>query len=301
MPSHQVMARMLLTAASLTVAGLMLHSAPANAAAAINSCGTTKSVKPATLKAALAGNGCKTLVMEAGSYSTFSITSHSGGVFTMRCASKGACKFAPNNRAQGVDGLIIDGIQVSGGSNGIYIRGKNIKIQNSTFIEQSSSGVTVLPGSRSDNIQIYNNEFRNSKRGCQYTNTSNCSGQLSDGTPVAHMDYGLRVHDTNNIEIKGNKFGTVFNHGISIKYNVTTSLISGNTFTNCGRNCIDLGQEKPASNEATVSGNSFGPSRTYAVAIRYMRRSVITGNSFASNGRPNIRQFVSYGTVSGQK
>ena len=55
--------------------------------------------------------------------------------------------------------------------------------------------MTVIPGATSDNIQIYNNEFRNSKRGCQYTNTSNCSGYLSDGTPVAYMDYGLRVHD----------------------------------------------------------------------------------------------------------
>ena len=301
MPSHLVMARMLLTAASLATAGLMVHSAPANAAAAINSCGSTQNVTPSTLKNALKGNGCKTLVMAAGSYSAFSITSHSGGVLTLRCASKGACKFASNNRAQGVDGLIIDGIQVTGGSNGLYIRGKNIKVQNSTFIEQSSSGVTVIPGSRSDNIQIYNNEFRNSKRGCQYTNTSNCSGQLSDGTPVAHMDYGLRVHDTNNIEIKGNKFGSMFNHGISIKYNVTTSLIEGNTFAGCGRNCIDVGQEKPAGNLTTVSSNAFSGNWTYAVAIRYMRRTVITGNSFSGNGRPNIRQFVNYGQVSGQK
>lgn len=300
MPSHQVMARMLLTAASLTVAGLMLHSAPANAAAAINSCGTTKNVTPSTLKAALAGNGCKTLVMAAGSYPSFNITSHSGGVLTMRCASKGACKFAPNNRATGVDGLIVDGIQVSGGSNGLYIRGKNIKVQNSTFSAQDSAGLTVIPGSRSDNIQVYNNVFSSTKTGCQY-NTSNCSGQLSDGTPVAYMDYGLRVHDTNNIEIKGNKFSTMFNHGISIKYNVTTSLIEGNTFSGCGRNCIDVGQETPASNLTTISSNAFSGNWTYAVAIRYMRRTVITGNSFAGNGRPNVRQFVNYGTVSGQK
>lgn len=300
MPTHRVMARILLTAASLTAAGLMLHSAPASAAPAINSCGTMKSVTPSTLKAALAGNGCKTLVMSAGSYSAFSISSHSGGVLTLRCVSKGACKFASNNRAQNVDGLIIDGIQVSGGSNGIYIRGKNIKVQNSTFIEQSSSGVTVLPGARSDNVQIYNNEFRNSRRGCQY-NTSNCSGNLTDGTPVAYMDYGLRVHDTNYVEIKNNKFSTLFNHGISIKYNVTTSLIDGNTFSACGRNCIDLGQATPASNTATVSSNYFGPSRTHAVAIRYMRRSLIINNSFVSNGMLNVKQFVRYGTVEGQK
>ena len=114
------------------------------------------------------------------------------------------------------------------------------------------------------------------------------------------MDYGLRVHTTNSIDVKGNKFGTMFNHAISIKYSVVNSLIEGNTFTACGRNCIDLGQETPASNEATVSGNTFGANRTYGVAIRYMRRSVITGNSFASNKWPNVRQFVRYGQVVGQ-
>ena len=130
MPSHQVMAHVLLTAASLTAAGLLLHSAPARAAATISSCGTTQNVTPSTLPGALKVSGCKTLVMAAGNYSTFNITSHSGGVLTMRCASAGACRFQPNNRATGVDGLIIDGIQVTGGSNGLYIRGKNILVQN---------------------------------------------------------------------------------------------------------------------------------------------------------------------------
>ena len=262
----------------------MLHGTPARAAAAITSCGTPQEVTPSTLAAAAKVNGCKTLVMKAGNYSSLYISSHSGGlsgVLTLRCESPGACVFQPNNRATGVDGLIIDGIKVTGGSNGLYIRGKNILVQNSTFIEQSSSGVTVIPGALSDNIQIYNNEFRNALHGCQYTNTSNCSGYLSDGTPVAHMDYGLRVHDTNVIEVKGNTFGTLFNHAISIKYSVTSSLITSNTFTGCGRNCIDLGQETPASTEATITGNTFGKDRTYGVAIRYMKRSVITGNTFA--------------------
>ena len=145
MPSHQVIAHVLLTAASLTAAGLLLPSAPARAAATINSCGSTQNVSHRPCRCS-EGHGCKTLVMAAGNYSTFNITSHSGGVLTMRCASKGACRFKPNNRATGVDGLIIDGIQVTGGSNGLYIRGRNILVQRSTFIEQSSSGVTVIPG-----------------------------------------------------------------------------------------------------------------------------------------------------------
>ena len=281
MSSHQVMARTLLTAASLAAAGLMLHTAPAHAAAAaITSCGTEQSVTPSTLNAALKGNGCKTLVMAAGKYPSFNISSHSGGVLTMRCVSAGGCEFSPNNRATGVDGLIIDGMKVTGGSNGLYIRGKNIRVQNSTYIEQTSSGVTVIPGTQSNNIQIYNNEFQNSKLGCDYTNPSNCSGYLSDGTPVSEMDYGLRVHDTKYIEIKGNKFGTVFNHAISIKYSVVTSLIENNNFVGCGRACIDFGQESPASTEGTITGNSFGAYRKAGVNVRWMKRSVVTGNTF---------------------
>ena len=280
MSSHQVMARTLLTAAALAAAGLMLHTAPVRAAAAITSCGAEQGVSPATLNAALKGNGCKTLVMAAGKYPSFNISSHSGGVLTMRCIGPGACEFKPNNRATGVDGLIIDGMKVTGGSNGLYIRGKNIRVQNSTYIEQTSSGVTVIPGTQSDNIQIYNNEFQNSKLGCDYTNPSNCSGYLSDGTPVSEMDYGLRVHDTKYIEIKGNKFGTVFNHAISIKYSVVTSLIENNNFVGCGRACIDFGQESPASTEGTITGNSFGAYRKAGVNVRWMKRSVVTGNTF---------------------
>jgi len=225
--------------------------------------------------------------MAAGNYPKIYITSHSGGVLTLRCVSARACRFQPNGRATGVDGLIIDGIQVSGGDNGLYIRGRNILVQNSTFIEQSSSGVIAGYGSQSDNIQIHNNDFRNTIAG-----SSN-----SDGTPTARMDYGVRVYDTRTVDIRGNHFYKLFNHAISIKESVVTSVIAGNNFEGCGRNCIDLGQQTPASGDATVSGNTFGAYRTYGVAIRYMRKSVITGNSFAKNAWPNYRQFVHYGQV----
>lgn len=301
MPNHRVMAHVLLTAASLTVAGLMLPSAPVRAASAITSCEATESVTPSTFASAVkaSGYGCKTLIMEAGSYPKLYITSHSGGVLTLRCQSPGTCRFPGDNRAQGVDGLIIDGIQVTGGSNGLYIHGRNILVQNSTFIEQTSSGVTVIPSAtRSDNIQIYNNEFRNAKRGCEYTNPSNCSGQLPDGSPVAEMDYGLRVHDTNYIEVKGNTFGTMFNHAISIKWSVVSSLIQGNTFPGCGRVCIDLGQQTPASIESTITGNTFGSERVSGVTVRYIIRAVITGNTFAkSSGKAISLKAVSLSRV----
>src|SRR4051794_2634403 len=113
MPRRQVMTRVLLTAAFLTAAGLLLNSVPAGAASPISSCGSTQIVAPSSFAAAAKVGGCKILVMKAGTYSSMYITSHSGGVLTLRCESKGACRFQPNGRATGVDGLIIDGIQVT--------------------------------------------------------------------------------------------------------------------------------------------------------------------------------------------
>src|SRR3954447_14420347 len=114
MSTHRVMAHVLLTGALLTAAGLMLHSVPAHAATPISSCGLPQKVIPSTFASAVQGNGCKTLVMEAGNYPKLYITSHSGGVLTLPCASPRTCHFQPNGRATGVDGLIVDGIQVSG-------------------------------------------------------------------------------------------------------------------------------------------------------------------------------------------
>src|SRR4051812_572889 len=145
MPNHQATTHALLTAALLTAGGLMLDGAPARAAGTISSCGTTQNVTPATWAAAAKVNGCKILVMSAGDYSSLIISGHSGGllgVLTLRCASAGSCRFRPSGRITGVDGVIVDGIQVTGGANALYISGRNVLIQNSTFIEQTSAGVT---------------------------------------------------------------------------------------------------------------------------------------------------------------
>ena len=116
MPNHKAMTHVLLTAASLTAAGVMLHGAPARAAGPIIPCGTTQNVTPATWAAAAKVTGCKILVMSAGDYSSLIISGHSGGVLTLQCASAGSCRFRPNGSIKGVDGVIVDGIQVTGGS-----------------------------------------------------------------------------------------------------------------------------------------------------------------------------------------
>ena len=60
------------------------------------------------------------------------------------------------------------------------------------------------------------------------------------------MDYGIRVYDTKTVEIKRNRFGTLFNHAISLKYAVASALIADNAFNACGRTCVELGQDSPS-------------------------------------------------------
>lgn len=48
----------------------------------------------------------------------------------------------------------------------------------------------------------------------------------------------------------------------------------------CGSTCIDFGQELPASTEGAITDNSFGAYRKAGVNARWMKRSVITGNTF---------------------
>ena len=269
---------------AVAVGLLSIFSRGAEAAgASVSECaGPVVNVTAATLAAALGGTGCKTVVLASGTYGKLNISNRSSGVLTVRCAVAGTCSVATESVISKVNGLIVDGIQITGGAMGLRITGgsKNVLVQNSTFVEQTAAGVTVGIGTQNDNVQIYNNEFRNSKMGCQQNNKSNCSGRLPDGTPVAEMDYGVRVYDTKYVEIKDNRFGTVFNHAISLKYSVVSALIQGNSFNSCGRTCVELGQESPASGEATVTGNTFQGSRLLDVYFKNIKKAVVTGNTF---------------------
>src|SRR3954452_829625 len=178
----------------------------------INECGPVVNVGPSTLTAATGGSGCKTLVLASGTYAKLSISNRTSGVLTLRCAVQGKCVVGTGSVISNVNGLIIDGIQISGGSMGLRIKGgsRNVLVRRSTFIEQTSADITVGIGTQNDNIQIHDNEFRNAKRGCDPNNTSNCSGRLSDGSPVAEMDYAIRVYDTKTISITGNRRAVQF-------------------------------------------------------------------------------------------
>lgn len=229
-------------------------------------------------------------VLQPGSYGALHINGQSGT--TIRCAEAGACRVGSGSTIDNSSGVTLDGLRFEGGGVGLTIEGsRNITVQRSQFIEQSSSGVLIAPGRSSSNVVISGNEFRNDRAGCAYTDPGNCTGHLADGSPVAWMDYGLRVYSADGLVVQGNRFGSLFNHAISLKYGVDGARISENQFDSCGRTCIELGQEGgdpgPAVTGTIVSGNAFTGLAMIAIHYGNERGSDAAGNSFAISGRPS--------------
>ena len=186
--------------------------------------------------------------------------------------------------------LTIDGITINKGGAGLILRSaRNVTVRCSNFIELGNSGVLVdVGGSGSDQIKIYQNNFINNSTGCNYNNMKDCSGHLADGSPVANMDYGVRIYNAGTVDIQKNTFGTLFNHSISMKSNVTYTYVSGNTFNKCGRNCLEPGQEpnttkypNRTSGQMVVTNNTFNdvPSSATVVLVKNIHRVTFTGNT----------------------
>jgi hypothetical protein len=257
----------------------MLNSS-ANAADPVSECAPGVRVNKLTLASAIASTGCQTLVLDSGTYPKINIASHSLGVLALRCREPGSCVLGTASVVANVDGFILDGVQIRGGVIGLTIKAsKNVLIKRSKFIEQTNSGILMNPGTTNQNIFIYGNEFRNALLGCNQTLMDNCY-YLSDGSPIAEMDYGVRIYSTAAIDVAGNQFGTVFNHAISLKTNVVSATITGNTFNACGRTCIELGQETPASGEALVDNNIFKGARLLDLNINNIGKATVTNNIF---------------------
>jgi hypothetical protein len=265
---------------AISIACSSVPSSKAYAADPITECASGVSVNPATLAPAIKTTGCQTLVLASGLYPKLNIASHSGGVLALRCKEPVTCVLGTNSVVANVDGFILDGVQIRGGGNGLTIKAsKNVLVRRSKFIEQTSTGLLVNPGTTNNNIQIYSNEFRNAQLACNLTNPDQCY-YLADGSPVSEMDYGVRIYSTATVDIKGNQFGTVFNHAISLKTAVAFASITGNTFNACGRTCIELGQETPASGEALVDGNTFKGARLLDLNINNIGKATVTNNIF---------------------
>ena len=260
----------------------------------IRACGAPREVTPATLAAGVADGGCANLLLAPGDYQALEIRDRSDGVLTLRCSKPGACTIASGSVISSSDGLIIDGARFTGGNIALSITGSsNILIQRSAFVEQTATGILVKPGPVSNNIQITGNEFRNSSSGCQHNNAENCSGMLKDGTPVAEMDYGIRIYAASSIEITRNSFSSLFNHAISLKHSTGSAVIAENTFNGCGRICIQLGQEPntvPSGYRSVVSAvvarNTLLGDALQGILVQNIEKAEIANNTIKISGRP---------------
>ena len=259
----------------------------------IRACGAPREVTPATLASALGDDGCVSLVLAPGDYGPIEVRGRSGGVLALRCAEPGACAIGSGSSISDSDGVIIDGARFQGGNIALSIAGSsNVLVRRSSFIEQTATGVLVMPRPVSDNIQITENEFRNGSRGCQRNNRDNCSGALKDGTPVANMDYGVRVYAASTIEISKNSFSSLFNHAISLKHSTGLATIVENRFDGCGRICIQLGQEPntvPSGDRSVVSAvvarNTLQGDALQGVLVQNIEKAEITDNVIRISGR----------------
>src|SRR5215217_2076441 len=119
----------------------------AHAADPIGECAPGVLVSAATLVSTIRPTGCQTLVLASGLYPKLNIASHSGGVLAIRCKEPVTCVLGSNSVVANVDGFILDGVQVKGGVMGLAIKAsKNVLVRRSKFIEQTSAGLSVNPG-----------------------------------------------------------------------------------------------------------------------------------------------------------
>lgn len=244
-------------------------------------------IQVSSLPAAIsAARGGKTAILPVGNYPALNISGSFGGG-TIRCAQAGKCNAAPNGMIKASD-LTVEGFTIKGGNKGVTLNSaRNVTVRCSNFIETENSGVLLDQGGAGcDQIKIHLNNFVAVKTGCHITQKGLC-GTLSNGTPIASMDYGIRMYDTGTVDIQKNTFGTLFNHSISTKSNVRYAYVAGNTFNQCGRNCIEPGQEpnttrypNRTSDEIVITGNTFNNViRTATVIlVKNVRKVTFTNN-----------------------
>lgn len=261
-------------------------------------------VNPGNFAAAKASlGGGKTIVLAPGSYPSLGLLSGKDyGGSTIQCAQAGQCRF-PNSTIHNVSGLTIDGIYVGGGNIGLYLKGTHdMTIRCSVMKEMEGTGILVVGDG--GNLKLHNNTLYNSKLGCNTLNKSEC-GYRADGSVLPYMDYGIRIHNANTVEILGNRFTGdggkgLFNHSISLKEKVAKTFIVGNTFDACGRNCIEPGQQESnthdgdiSSGTVTITGNTFNNTlrTTTILLVKNIHKVIFQDNTFNSAGGRRIHMY----------
>ena len=253
---------------------------------------TPATVNPGNFKTAVAGlGGGRTIVLAPGSYPSLGVLSGKNyGGSTIQCAQPGQCRF-PASKIRNVSGLTIDGIFMQGVHIGLQLENtRDMTVRCSSMKEMASSGIVVV--NSSGTLKLQNNTLYNSKLGCSFN--GECY-RKKDGSVLPEMDYGLRIHIAENVEIQGNRFTGdggrgMFNHAVSLKEKVGSAFITGNTFDACGRICIETGQEPTTTagdlscGQATVNGNTFNnvirPDANVVMLVKNIHRVTYNGNTF---------------------
>lgn len=259
------------------------------APAACKSTTATATVTPSNFNSAVAAlSGGRTLVLSPGNYPSLSLNGKNFGGATIQCAEPGACRF-PNGKLYNVSNLTVDGIFIAGGNIALDLKGtSNMTVRCSTFHEMEGTGVLVVRNTGS--LKLQNNTVINHKLGCSSLNKSEC-GHKSDGSVLPLTDYGFRLHIVQDAQIIGNRFDGMFNHAISLKERIPTAVINKNTFNNCGRTCLELGQEPSTTaagdiscGQAVVTENVFNnvrrPEELTVLLVKNIHRVTYSNNIF---------------------
>jgi hypothetical protein len=110
-------------------------------------------------------------------------------------------------------------------------------------------------------------------------------------------DYGIRAYRVDALRIARNSFTGTNNHDISTKQLVGYTEILDNLFVECGRHCIELGQNGntpgcPTTGEKTiVKGNVFDSPMINAITQRYNLRLIVSENEFRNVGNNTVHNW----------
>ena len=260
---------------------------PATASATVN---------PQNFAAALAELGAgETIVLAPGTYAAINLSGNNFGGATIQCAEPGKCEFG-NSILSNVSGLTVDGIKIIGGETGLNMNNiRNITLRCSTMGRQTQTSVLAVKG---HNLIFYRNIIFSSGLGCDLFKPSQCGFQ-PNGSILADLDYGLRLHFVSGtVKILNNVFtGPIregipqglFNHSISLKEKVENTVIIGNIFDYCGRNCIEPGQQESnvhdgdiSSGIVTITDNKFNnvPKTARVLLVKNIHNVVFEHNIF---------------------
>lgn len=188
-----------------------------------------------------------------------------------------------------IQGLAFQVDPAKAGSGIKVTRSSHLAFQRNSFVQHTNYGLLLDGVATTDlrQILVENNLFQN---------------MLASGEPGGiggvRMDYGLRVHGTDTLIVRGNRFEGYFNHALSLKERVRNARIEDNLFQTCGLVCVEGGQEPDTAfgtrmTDRTVANVIVTANRfvgkfdgTVGVFARNVERIFITANRFQGITEP---------------